>query len=183
MRASALTAGVLALLLGGAGTGSHACGYDGMAMDLGIAHPASLPVALAIHDAYQARLIGKPVAMPGGFGMRRALIMLEKLRLALAPAAKGESFRLLLVEPGLWAQFNGTGAELRVTPHVAAPAADEPAIITGEGVLLALGQGKLSAEQALQAGLIQIQATPPQRQRLTAGLRQAFALPTPVTLR
>jgi hypothetical protein len=181
MRASSIVAGTLALLLAGTSPASHACGYDGMAADLAIAHPASLPVALAIHDAYQNKLLAKPVPLPGGFGMRRVLIMLEKLRVALAPLAQGESFSLLLVEPGLWAHFDGSGADLQVTLHVAAPATDESAIVTGEGVLLALEQGKLSAEQALQAGLIQVQAA--QSQALTASLRQAFPPLSPVVAR
>ncbi|MCY1553354.1 hypothetical protein D9M68_898270 [compost metagenome] len=65
--------------------------------------------------------------------------------------------------------------------HVAAPAAGESAVITGEGVLLALEQGKLSAEQALQAGLIQVHAAAPQRERLTTSLLQAFAAPPVAT--
>lgn len=174
MRASTIVAAGLALLLGSASPATRACGYDGMAMDLATAHPASLPVALAIFEAYQAKLLAKPVTLPGGFGMRRAQIMLEKLRVALAPSVMGESFSLLLVEPGLWAHFDGTGAQLRVILHVAAPAAGDNAIITGEGVLLALEQGKLSAEQALQAGLIQVQAAPEPRERLTASWSQAF---------
>ncbi|QKE64108.1 hypothetical protein HNE05_12370 [Aquipseudomonas campi] len=174
MRASAIVATGLALLLGSASPMTRGCGYDGMAVDLTTAHPASLSVALAIHDAYQAKLLTKPIALQGGFGMRRAQIMLEKLRVALAPIAMGERFSLLLIEPGLWAHFDGTGAELRVTLHVAAPAADERVVITGEGVLLALVQGKLGADQALQAGLIQMQATLVQRERLTANWSQAF---------
>ncbi|MCY1516104.1 hypothetical protein D9M68_507180 [compost metagenome] len=43
--------------------------------------------------------------------MRRAQVMLDKLRTALAPITPGDSFSLLLVEPGLWARFDGTGAE------------------------------------------------------------------------
>lgn len=175
MRASTRVAAGLTLLLGSASPAALACGYDGMAVDLATAHPASLPVALAIFEAYQAKRIARPIPLQGGFGMRRALIMLEKLRIALAPGATGESFSLLLVEPGLWARFDGTGAQLQVTLHVAAPAAGENAIITGEGVLLALEQGRLSAEQALQAGLIQVQAATAQHERLTANWLQAFA--------
>ena len=105
----------------------------------------------------------KPIALQGAFGMRRAQVMLEKLRVALAPGATGESFSLLLVEPGLWARFEGTGAGLRVTLHTAAPAAGEAVVITGEGVLQALLQNKLSAHQALDAGLLHLApATPMQ---------------------
>ncbi|MGB4074088.1 hypothetical protein [Pseudomonas sp.] len=159
-----MTAG-LVLLLGSASPSSQACGYDGMAMDLTTAHPASLSVALAIFDAYQAKLLSKPIALQGGFGMRRAQITLEKLRSALAPIAMGGSFSLLLVEPGLWARFEGTGAQLRVTLHVAAPAAGESVVITGEGVLLAMVRGQLSARQAMDAGLLRLDTEPQQVQR------------------
>lgn len=163
MKASALVTAGLALLLGSASPASQACGYDGLAMDLTSAHPASLSVALAIHTAYQAKLLARPIALQGGFGMRRAQLNLEKLRVALAPHLRGERFSLLLVEPGLWAQFDGTGAELRVTLHVAAPAAGERTVITGEGVLLALIQGQLSARQALDAGVLRLDAESAQR--------------------
>lgn len=175
MRASTLVAVGLALLLGSASPLSRGCGYDGMAVDLSIAHPASLPVALAIHNAYQAKLLSKPVPLQGGFGMRRAQIMLEKLRSALAPHLTGESFSLLLVEPGLWARFEGAGAQLRVTLHVAAPAAGESVVITGEGVLLALVRGTLSARQALDAGLLHLDSAPQQAQRWQAAFGAAGA--------
>lgn len=173
MKASAIVAAALALLLGSASPSSRGCGYDGMAVDLATAHPASLTVALAIHAAYQAKLLARPIPLQGGFGMRRAQIMLEKLRSALAPHLSGESFSLLLVEPGLWAHFDGTGAELRVTLHVAAPAAGERVVITGEGVLLALVQGKLSARQALDAGVLRLDAEPRQAQRWQAAFGAA----------
>lgn len=168
MRASTIVAGGLALLLGSASLDLRACGYDGMAMDLATAHPASLPVALAIFDAYQAKLLARPIPLQGGFAMRRAQMMLEKLRVTLAPSAVGESFSLLLVEPGLWARFEGTGAQLRVTLHVAVPAAGERLVITGEGVLLALVQGKLSVRQALDAGVLRLDPEPQQAQRWQA---------------
>jgi hypothetical protein len=168
MRASSITAVGLALLLGSASPHTRACGYDGMAADLSIAHPASLPVALAIFDAYQTKLLARPIPLQGGFAMRRARIMLEKLRVALAPLARGESFHLLLVEPGLWARFDGTGAQLQVTLHVAAPVAGERVMITGEGVLLALQHGQLSVRQALDKGLLRLDAEPRQTQRWLA---------------
>lgn len=168
MRAPSITAVGLALLLGSASPAGHACGYDGMAMDLALAHPSSLAVSLAISQAYRDKSLARPLPLPGGFGMRRAQIMLEKLRVALAPSIRGESFHLLLVEPGLWTRFDGTGAQLRVTLHVAAPAAGERVMITGEGVLLALQQGQLSARQALDKGLLRLDAEPRQAPRWLA---------------
>lgn len=173
MNTSAIVTAGLVLLLGSASPPSQACGYDGMAMDLEVAHPASLSVALAIHTAYQAKLLAKPVPLQGGFGMRRAQIMLEKLRISLAPDEADTGFSLLLVEPGLWARFEGTGAQLRVTLHVAAPAAGENVVITGEGVLQALLKGKLSARQAMDVGLLQLDTTPQQAQRWQAAFGAA----------
>ncbi|MDH4612457.1 hypothetical protein [Pseudomonas sp. BN102] len=177
MKTRSFLIGTLALLLCSVSAPSLACGYDGMAVDLATAHPASLPVALAIFDAYEARLLARPIPLQGGFGLRRAQVMLDKLRTALAPITKGDSFSLLLVEPGLWARFDGTGAELRMTLHVPAPAEGETTVITGEGVLQALVQGKLGVDQALQAGLIQVLAPALQTERLTSALLQAFPRP------
>ncbi|MCY1430974.1 hypothetical protein D9M71_469340 [compost metagenome] len=182
MKTRSLLIGALALLLGSASAPSLACGYDGMAVDLATAHPASLPVALAIFDAYEGKLLARPIPLQGGFGLRRAQVMLDKLRTALAPITRAEGFSLLLVEPGLWARFDVAGAELRMTLHVPAPAEGESTVITGEGVVQALVQGKLSAEQALQAGLVLILAPPPQREQLTSALRQAFP-PSPLAAR
>ncbi|MCY1286003.1 hypothetical protein D9M70_349610 [compost metagenome] len=172
---------LVGLLLCSASTSGLGCGYDGMAVDLATAHPASLPVALAIFDAYEARLLARPIPLQGGFGLRRAQVMLDKLRSALAPTASAGAgaggFSLLLVEPGLWTRFDGAGAELRMTLHVPAPPEGESTVITGEGVLRALVQGKLGAEQALQAGLIQVLAPAPQREQLTSALLKAFPPP------
>jgi hypothetical protein len=167
---------LVGLLLCSASTPGLGCGYDGMAVDLATAHPVSLPVALAIFDAYEARLLARPIPLQGGFGLRRAQLMLDKLRSALAPTS-AEGFSLLLVEPGLWTRFDGAGAEQRMTLHVPTPAEGESTVITGEGVLRALVQGKLGTEQALQAGLIQVLAPAPQREQLTSAWLQAFPPP------
>ncbi|MDT4870051.1 hypothetical protein FQZ97_1051110 [compost metagenome] len=103
--------------------------------------------------------------------------MLDKLRAALAPINTAGGFSLMLVEPGLWARFDGAGADLRMTLHVPAPAEGETTVITGEGVLQALVQSKLGAGQALQAGLIQVLAPAAQREQLTSAWLQAFPPP------
>lgn len=148
---------------------AQACAYDGLALDLALAHPASLEVSLAVAQAYQDKLIGKPVTLPGGFGMRRALSMLDKLHTRL-PAAT-PSFYLLLVEPGLWARVEPTGVAL----HVAPPAPDAAVAILGEGVLLALQKGQLSGEQALQRGVLHLAGA----EQLRQAWRVAYPEPAP----
>ncbi|MDG9924300.1 MULTISPECIES: hypothetical protein [unclassified Pseudomonas] len=174
MRASPIVAGTLALLLAGTNPASHACGYDGMAMDLTQAHPGSLDVALALHQAYQDQALARPVPLPGGFGMRRALNMLGKLRNTLATQAPADSFSLLLVESGLWARFTTDDEQLKLTPHLPGPAPGDAVLITGEGTLLALQKGRLSTEQALQLGLIRLDASPVQAESLATRWQAAY---------
>ncbi|MDH4567542.1 hypothetical protein E8E95_12695 [Pseudomonas sp. BN414] len=145
----------LAALLCSVAPASLACGYDGMAMDLSLAHPASLGVALAVNKAYQDKLIAKPLPLPGGFGMRRALKALDRVASLLPPS--GEDFSLLLVEPGLWTRFELRDGHWRLTPHTSAPAPGENAVIVGEGALLALLDRKLNGPQALERGLVHLE--------------------------
>ncbi|MDG1581779.1 SCP2 sterol-binding domain-containing protein [Pseudomonas sp. GOM6] len=145
--------GCLALVLSGllmAGT-ANACSYDGLAVDLSLAHPASLGVSLALQQAYLNKHLARPLPLPGGFGMRRTLHQLESLR--SHPALGAEDFSLLLVEPGLWVRFSAQG----VTLHAPPPGPGEAVVVTGEGVLLALRNGKLDVHQALRDGLLHIE--------------------------
>ena len=138
----------LMLLVPGA---SRACSYDGLAVDLSLAHPASLGVALALQQAYQSKRLKRPLPLPGGFGMRRTLQQLEALRTRLPAMQSG--FSLLLVEPGLWVRFGSQGVQL----HAAPPGPDEALVVAGEGTLLALQAGTLDARQAVRDGLLHLQ--------------------------
>ncbi|MDH4581581.1 hypothetical protein E8F20_06790 [Pseudomonas sp. BN415] len=158
----------LAVLLCSAAPASLACGYDGMAMDLALAHPASLDVSLAIHQAYQDELIAKPLPLPGGFGMRRALTAMDRLASRLPPS--GNDFSLLLVEPGLWTRFELRDGQWHLTPHAPAPAKGESLVIVGEGVLLAMLASRMTATQALEHGLVHTEGD----DRLTGQWRSAF---------
>lgn len=163
--------GVLALLLVSAGRHADACGYDGLGADLSLAHPDSLQVSLAVYQAYQSKLLTRLLPLPGGFGMRRAQVALHRLGESLPDAAG--SFDLLLLEPGLWVHFAAHQGVWQLTLHSPAPAAGQPVVIIGEGALLAMVAGKLSAAQALDAGLLQLDPDPRQVQRWQA----AFGAP------
>lgn len=148
-----------------------ACGYDGRPQDIKAAHPQSMTVALAIHQAYQDGVLKKPVALPGGFGLRRAQLHLTRLAEALPVMDDKPTFTLLLVEPGLWSRY---GEQLQV--HINAPEAGEVAVITGEGPLLALAKGELGFDQALEQGLIRVEGEDQARQRVIQRLRVATPL-------
>ncbi len=158
----------LMLLVPGA---TRACSYDGLAVDLSLAHPASLGVSLALQQAYESRRLARPLPLPGGFGMRRTLHQLEALRTRLPLLETG--FSLLLVEPGLWVRFSGQG----VTLHAPPPRPGEALVVTGEGTLQALQAGKLDAQQAMREGLLHLEGTA--RAQLVAAWEEAYP---PVTL-
>lgn len=138
---------ILASMLSLSGVPAQACSYDGMPLELSLAHPASLGVALAAQQAYQDKLMPRPLPLPGGFGMRRTLGMLEKLQQRLP--TDSPDFSLLLVEPGLWSRFAGTDVGLHTIPEPT-----ELQVIVSEGALLALEGGKISAAEAMQLGLL-----------------------------
>ncbi|WP_166362222.1 hypothetical protein [Pseudomonas akapageensis] len=153
------------LLLALVSTGTAlACSYDGKPMDLEAAHPYSLDVAIAIHDAYQRQQLQRYVPLQGGFGLRRAQLTLGKLDAVLRPVNSSQAFNLLLVEPGLWSTFDYTQAPPALTMHTAGPQAGVPTVVTGEGVLMALLKGQLTFDTALKTGLLRISGSEEQHQ-------------------
>lgn len=145
---------------------AYTCSYDGMPLDLALAHPASLTVALAARQAYQDAAMPRVPALPGGFGMRRALMALDNLRQRLP--ADTPAFSLLLAEPGLWSRF----ADGNVTLH-STPVPGERLVIVSEGALLALEKQQLSSALALQRQLLIFDG--PDGQSLGDSWQRAFA--------
>lgn len=133
-------------------------------MDLEAAHPYSLDVAIALHDAYQQEKLRRYVPLQGGFGLRRAQLTLGKLDAVLRPVNSGQAFNLLLVEAGLWSSFDYTQTPPVLTMHTAGPQPGVPAVVTGEGVLMALLKGQLTLDSALKAGLLRVSGSEEQQQ-------------------
>lgn len=135
----------------------HACGFHGQSPDLAVAHPRSLDVAFALADAYRdGRLVPLP-ALAGPLGYMRATRHLRDFGVALesaGPKRAGASVAVLLVESGLWTRyrFGDQGAWL-VDPHVAGPGAGEAVIVTAEPVLAALGERRITLDEARSRGL------------------------------
>ncbi|MFG0380320.1 hypothetical protein ACF8C6_05065 [Pseudomonas sp. zbq_18] len=159
MKQSLLKAAGLALLVSSASPMATACGYDNPLADFAPAHPESLGVALAIYDAYESKQLRRPAPLPGGFGMRRALNIIDKLEASLGPDSGSGGFYLLMVESGLWTSYQTVDGTWVATAHVAEPAVGEPVVITGEGVLIALQGGKLNFNQAMESGLLRVEAS------------------------
>lgn len=144
---------------------------------LGGMYPGSLSVAVALRNAADAGAID--AAALDAPRTRSALYIdavgrLQKFRkfLATSPGAPElpASFSLGYVESSLWTRYAQSGGEVAVEIHTDGPAADEPVVLTGEPVVMALLDGTLSVDDAVAGGLIVIIASDTD----TAAIRKAL---------
>jgi hypothetical protein len=141
----------------------YACGYDGLIGELSAAHPGSLSVAFALHDALARDELKALAPMPPLFGLMRANRMANDFgeQVKQMTGGVGSSASVLLIESGLWTRFTFRAGGVVVEPHVAGPKDGEAVIITSEAALNAILDGRLSIEQGLEKGLLKVIA--PQR--------------------
>ena len=64
------------------------------------------------------------------------------------------SIALLLVEPGLWTRYRVDAGKLVAEVHAAGPESDDVVIVTGEAVLQALIERRISLDRAITDGLL-----------------------------
>ena len=144
-----MKAPVLLLLLGFSGA-AGACGYHGALADgFSVLHPRSMAVAFALHDAIEEGLIEK--AGVGGYAGAALRLHLLHRRLA----GSGLPISVLLVDSGLWTQFDPLAI------HASGPRPGDVVILTSEQVLAAVLDGRLPVAAALERGLIVVDGAPP----------------------
>ena len=160
-----LTTHLLAGALLGAPMAAIACGLDGAAMDskaFSAAHPGSIEVALGVRELIdQQRLSPLPEASPETVH-HRVEEALEALRTRLEAAGPQGPTAILLVDQGHWARWQGDGQALDMQVHVEGPQAGDAVILTSESVLAALLAGRLTVEQARNAGAYAVLQDPGQ---------------------
>ena len=158
-----IAAAALLLLVSGAATlPSFACGFDGILGDgFSAENPKSIAVAFAISDAVTAGIVDKAVIapiVPGSQGYWRAVGRINKLRQLLSASSVSgtwsPSISLLFIDSKLWARFSPKlqGFELQV--HTSGPSPEDVVIVTSEAILAAVLDGTVSAQKALDLGLI-----------------------------
>jgi hypothetical protein len=156
-------------------TAAHACGYHtGSAAALTVAHPASLPVAMAIAAAVSAGRLEPLPEAPGPLALSRANATLR----AFAHVVTAEAtppLSLVLVEAHLWARMTGDAGDARFDAHTAGPQDADAVVVTGEPVLRALLDGRIAWADAVAAGLVVVEGPPPARERLATLLAHRFA--------
>jgi hypothetical protein len=141
----------------------QACGleptYKGGLM---VSYPGALDVAVAVADSRRSGLL--PPADPGAVSsevlMQQMLADLRRLESRLDAGLPGNeedsatAFSLVLVGPGLWSHYHPTPDGIRAEYHTDGPLSGHTVVLTHHAVLRALLKGNLSAEQALELGLL-----------------------------
>lgn len=172
-----LAAGWLAL----ASQPAAACGSAFVLGDeVGAAHPASIGVAFAMHDALGTGTLAPARSLTGAQARLRADDTAHMLEQRLAPVRSTlPPTSLLLVESRLWTRYAPAGqrqADLHAG-HEAGPAADDVVVVTGEQVLRGLLEGRIGWEQALDTGLLVVTGDAANRERVQAILAGRFPGP------
>lgn len=154
-RTGRFAVGLISFVLAGHAATGAACGLHGTMPDLAVAHPRSIDVALAVHDATERDGLKPLAALPPGLAFlraRRTLISFEPQVADFAGRAGGP-VAVLLVESGLWTRYTFAAGRAIALPHVAGPMPGEHVIVTSETVLAAILDGTLEPARARQLGL------------------------------
>lgn len=163
------TAAVLLLLTSGlAAPPSFACGFDGILGDgFSAEHPRSIAVAFAISDAVAAGIVDKAAVapiVPGSSGYWRAVGRIGAFHGVLAAAnvggAHAQGISLLFIDSKLWARLAPGPQSYALQVHAPGAFPGDVVIVTSEAILAAVLDGTLTAQRALDLGLIAIEGEP-----------------------
>jgi hypothetical protein len=150
----------------GSASEAAACGYhDDVSVARGVlnwVYPDALHVVGALSAAVaDGRLpAGSPEqGGPALFSYHRTVRALDQharqLRVA-AGAMPRPPFALLLIEPMLWTRFIAEGGDVRTQVHVSGPQAGDLVVITGEEVLRAVADNRLTIAEAYRSGVMRL---------------------------
>jgi len=166
-----------------------ACGYEGMPADaFDVIHPGSIAVAVAIRGAIEAGLVEEPAAtaaVQGQAGYWAAVRRLDRLQALLAGAPGSAALpatSLVFVDSALWSRLTpaptgSTTGGIGLQVHTSGLTAGDVALVTGEGVLAAVLDGRIAVAVALDRGLILLDGEPAATAALRELLLQALADP------
>lgn len=146
-----------------------ACGYhDDVSLARGAlnwVYPDALHVVGAISTAVAERRLPAGIPVRGGLGLLgyhgtvRALDQhAQQLRMSLGEMPP-PTFSLVLIEPMLWTRFVSEGGDVQMQVHVPGPQAGDLVVISGEEVIRAVANSRLTVGEAYRAGLIRLYGT------------------------
>lgn len=147
---------VLAVAIAMPSSQAIACGYHATLPDLAAAHPRSVEVAIAVHDALSRGELRALDPMPPALAYLRAARMLRDFQSQVPPLAAqgGGSVAVLLVDSGMWTRYRVSASGVEASVHVSGPDAGEPVIVTSEAVMRAVLDGTLQLPRAAKLGLL-----------------------------
>jgi hypothetical protein len=154
-----LAAPLVAALLAWRADPAVACGFDSpLGNTFTPMHPKSIGVALAVRDAIVAGVIEPATdpAVAGRAGYWRAVGHLTTLQRALS-SARAESrisVSVLFIDSGLWARLTSAPNGFAMDVHTDGAKDGDLVVVTGEPVLAAILDNRLSVAAALERGVM-----------------------------
>lgn len=175
-RRAILTALLVTLATGSVPQAAWACGLEGGIGDaLSAAHEGSLDVAFATRDAIASGWLIPDPELEMEAAHDRADERLRTFAAALPVYLRGaKSFAVLLVEPGVWTRVSAKASGWALATHVEKPGNRETTLLASESALRNLISGQLSADKAIESGVLMVRGEPVERERLIAALRQTY---------
>jgi hypothetical protein len=179
-----------ALLAPNSGT-ARACGFENPALIqkgmLNWIYPKSFYVDTAVWQAQKEGLLPREEALPEkrsllvNPGYSRAVRTLKGYASGIdaANSSKSGSVAIMFFEANFYARISFGPEGARLEPHIAAPAKDEPLLITHRVVIEAIRTGKLGLDDAIAMGLIRTYGVQVRIDQAIEKLR-LFAIATPV---
>ena len=125
-------------------------------------YPGSLSVVAAVANARSEERLGARILESGDAGLLRASHELNKLgrRLNRLEDHPKSDFYVIFAGQQLWTYYRASKFSARPTyqvhVHTAAPHHEVPVLVTSYYVVEAFQEGRLTYEQALEAGLVQV---------------------------
>jgi hypothetical protein len=150
-------------------SGTAACGYhDDVSLARGVlnwVYPDALHVIGAISTAVAERRLPAGAPVRGGLRLlsyHRTVRVLDQHAQQLGMSS-GEmpppTLSLLLIEPMLWTRLVSDGGEVQTQVHVSGPQAGDLVVISGEEVIRAVVNNRLTVGEAYRSGLIRLYGT------------------------
>lgn len=169
--AAALAALVITLAAATASAPAASCGLEGGTGDsFGTAHPGSLEVAFAVHDAMLAGLVEPDPTLPPAWAHLRGDGRLRMLTAALPMTDAAAPISVLLIERGTWTRLTPKAGTWVATTLADRPDASEFTLMASELAVRDLIGGRLTAKDAMARGLLVVTG----QASLVAALNQAY---------
>jgi hypothetical protein len=157
-----------ALILAGTPGPASACGYHlGLAAGFVTAHASSIRVAMAVGDAVAAGRLQPLADAPAPLALVRANGAMRTFAAVLdSGAEEWAPVALVLVEAHLWGRVTWESGGPRFAAHVNGPSGGDVIVVTGEPVLRALLEGRITWDAAIATGLVVVDGPPEARERI-----------------